>query len=392
MTIKSSSSRSRLSFLQGRWTIGFIFARTIALYAGMFWSYARHFKGNVTGFICFGDYNVPSRLLPNGAWIYKKTAGYDGQFYYFAARDLFLRLEFHRHVDAPAYRYQRIGYPALVRIFSFGNPDLIPLMMLVINMVLIAFSTAIIARLLLQKGMSCWWAMLFPLLSGLLLASIRDLTEPTAIFFLITGVVAYDKRKYALFSLCMACSILSRELTLAMTAVFLFDSIMIKRSWRASLATLLSLVPYTLWCVYLVINAGNFPWQAGQLGFAAPFGALASYMARTFAGHWQAEQYYAVFFIAAQLLTFLYALKASWQKPDFLSLGLLGYSCMPFVMSEAVWVEPWSYGRVLLIPAVLLFLHFVRSRARTALIPLAFHLLATVAVIDFMGIFPRFIL
>jgi hypothetical protein len=380
---------SRLSFLQGRWTTGIIFTLTVALYTGFLWSYGRHFQGNITGFICFGDNNIPSRLLPKNAWISKGTAGYDGQFYYFAARDPFLNLDFHKHVDAPAYRYQRIGYPALVRIFSFGNPDLIPMMMLIVNMVLIAFSTAIIARLLLQKGMSCWWSMLFPLLSGMLLASIRDLTEPTAIFFLIAGVVAYDKRKHALFSLLIACSILSREFTLPMTAVFLFDSIIIKRSWRASLATILSIVPYAMWCVYLVINTGNFPWQAGQQNFAAPFGALASYLARVFIGHSQAERYYAVFFTAAQLLTLLYALKASWQKPDFHSLGLLGYSCMPFVMSEAVWVEPWSYGRVLLIPAALLLLHFVRSRARTALIPLAFHLMATLAVIDFMGIFPR---
>jgi hypothetical protein len=395
MTIKLPSSRSHFRFLQGPWTIGFIFALTIAFYSGILWSYARHhFQGNITGFICFGDRNIPSRLLPKDAWIWRRTPGYDGQFYYFAARDPFLRLEFHKYDDVPAYRYQRIGYPALVRIASLGNPDLIPLMMLVINIVLIAFSTAIIARLLRQKSMSCWWAMLFPSLSGMLLATIRDLTEPTAVFFLIIAVVAYEKRKYAFFSLLMACSILSREMTLAMTAVFLYDSIMVRRSWRASLATLLSIAPYAIWCGYLVINTGIFPWQAGQQNFGAPFGALASYMAMIFVGHPdhpQVEGYYAAFFVSAQLLTLVYALKASWQKPDFLSLGLLGYSCMPFVMSAAVWVDPWSYGRVLLIPPTLLFLHFVRGRARTALIPLTFHMLATVAVIDFMGIFPRFI-
>ncbi|MGD9722733.1 MAG: hypothetical protein AB7O59_15475 [Pirellulales bacterium] len=39
--------------------------------------------------------------------------GYDGQFYYWMSNDIFARYDAQRHMDAPLYRYQRIGIPML---------------------------------------------------------------------------------------------------------------------------------------------------------------------------------------------------------------------------------------------------------------------------------------
>ncbi len=63
------------------------------------------------------------------------TGGYDGQFFYYIARDPLHAAPFLSH---PAYRYQRIVYPLLVAVLSLGQENLIPYMLLLVNFVAIA--------------------------------------------------------------------------------------------------------------------------------------------------------------------------------------------------------------------------------------------------------------
>src|SRR4051812_40184986 len=54
-------------------------------------------------------------------FIWPRTAGlqgYDGQFTYYIARDL---LDAKPNLDVPAYRFQRILHPLMVRLLSLGQ-------------------------------------------------------------------------------------------------------------------------------------------------------------------------------------------------------------------------------------------------------------------------------
>ncbi len=117
------------SFLQDRiraiilypeiWHVLLLF---VLLYSLLLIRYGERFEWNMTGFITIGDHFVPAELRPDDAVIFEGTMGYDGQFYYMIAHDPFIIKAIHRHLDIPAYRYQRIMYPWLVHIFSLGIP------------------------------------------------------------------------------------------------------------------------------------------------------------------------------------------------------------------------------------------------------------------------------
>src|SRR5690242_7968565 len=67
------------------------------------------------------------------------SAGYDGQFYYRLALDPFNwhRTAFGITMDQ-SYRYTRIGYPVLAWIFSLGQHQLVPVVLVVLNLFAVA--------------------------------------------------------------------------------------------------------------------------------------------------------------------------------------------------------------------------------------------------------------
>src|SRR5439155_705441 len=60
--------------------------------------------------------------------------GYDGQFYYYLARDPLLRGGAPTYLDAPGYRYQRILLPALSALLALGQPAWIGWTLLLTNL------------------------------------------------------------------------------------------------------------------------------------------------------------------------------------------------------------------------------------------------------------------
>jgi len=59
----------------------------------------------------------------------------------------------------------------------------------------------------------------------------------------------------------------------------------------------------------------------------------------------------------------------------------LGFSVMPLVMSRYVWVEPWSYGRVLVLGPALAFIALARGGSRLYWIPLSANAVLTVVTL-----------
>ena len=64
--------------------------------------------------------------------------GYDGQFAYQIAKDPANAAPF---LDEPAYRYQRILYPILAHVFAFGNTEVIPWLLIIINIISLVLGT-----------------------------------------------------------------------------------------------------------------------------------------------------------------------------------------------------------------------------------------------------------
>ena len=120
-----------------------------------------------------------SRHDPHG------TIGYDGQFYYFMARDPW---HAYQYMDNAPYRYQRIVYSLLVYVVSLGQESLVPFMLLLVNFLSIVLSVEIVARLLAKRKLSPWFSLAIGLYFGQATALIFDTTEPLTIAFLCLGL------------------------------------------------------------------------------------------------------------------------------------------------------------------------------------------------------------
>ncbi len=150
-----------------------------------------------------------SQGLPDG------TEGYDGQFVYYIARD---PLGAAPHIDAPAYRYQRILYPLLARLAALGNPVLIPWTLPLLNLLALAVGTWLAEEMLAEAGASRWHALTVGLYAGQLLSVRVDLPEPLALALALGGMRALSRRRVGVAAGLFALAALARETSLLFVA------------------------------------------------------------------------------------------------------------------------------------------------------------------------------
>ena len=112
-------------------------------------------------------------------------SGYDGQFAYFIALD---PLKARWYIDKPAYRFGRILYPFAAAVAAGGQPGAIPYALLGINLVAVILTVLVLARFLVRRGASAWWAALYGLFPGVMICVWLDLTEPLGLLLIAVGV------------------------------------------------------------------------------------------------------------------------------------------------------------------------------------------------------------
>ncbi len=155
-----------------------VLAAVMMVYLAAMWAYASYYGGDVSSLVCIGDRNAAPKLYQGRYQIMENSYGYDGQFYLMIALDPFITGQAFENMDKPAYRYQRVLYPWVSRLLSFGQPELIPVAMAAVNLAAVLFGTLVIGVFCLRQGLTPGWALVYGLSSGLFLSSLRDLAEP----------------------------------------------------------------------------------------------------------------------------------------------------------------------------------------------------------------------
>ena len=345
-------------------------------------AYAVRFDGNLSGFICIGDRFISRAELPDRVYSIPNSHGYDGQFFYFAAHDPLILGDWQKHMDVPPYRYQRILYPALVYLAAFGQARRFPEMMVGVNALALILGMWLVARFLRQNGRSPWTALLFGLLSGLLLSLFRDLSDLLATVLLVCAFIAWERERPGLMALGVCAAMLARETTLLVVPLLAADGLIRRREWRTAVLLSMALVPFVAWQYYLYHVFGEPAWHGGAPNFERPLVALAAYTQQVLAtGSNTSEQAYLLVFLVSVLSLIPLACLELWKRKDALAFALLGFSVMPLVMSRYVWVEPWSYGRVLVLGPALAFIVFARGGSRLYWIPLSANAVLTVVTL-----------
>lgn len=202
-------------------------------------------------------------------------SGYDGQFSYFIARDPVNAAPLIKAMgDVPAYRYQRILHPLLARLLALGQDALIPWAMVAINLVALAIGTAAMEHLLVAERASRWYALVYGLFGGVFFAVRVDTAEPLAYGLVLLAILVGQRNRQSnrlmWQAILLALAVLAKETTIFFVAGYL-AYYSLERRWRDVVRlTLIGLVPFFAWEIFLWLWLGQTGIGSGG-ALATPF-------------------------------------------------------------------------------------------------------------------------
>ncbi|MFB3896457.1 MAG: AZOBR_p60025 family cell surface glycopolymer formation protein [bacterium] len=313
------------------------------------------FGFNPAWFIAAGDKFCDHTLIPNGILIYKNSAGYDGEFYYRLALNPFTsrETEFGIQFDFPAYRQQRIIYPLLVWIFSFGNPQLIPWMLIAINYIGLCCLAWFGAQYAKEMHQSAFWGILLPLFPGFILTLSRDLTEIITVMFLVGSLLYIRKTQPILATILLILAIFTKETAIiAAGAIFCIYSYAIwKKKSHPLIPWYVAVVPiivYIGWQILLWLHWRQIPGLSGNKNLGIPLLGFISFIREIVELQtihqklWFIEIVYLLFLSLVLIYTFRRATTLPVEK-----LILLFYAGLISLLTTCVWTEDWAFLRTI---------------------------------------------
>ncbi len=238
-------------------------------------------NGHITLFIMAGHTYTDPALLPRGV-LRVPSAGYDGQFYYRLALDPvnWNKIAFGITMDQ-SYRYTRIGYPVLAWLGSFGQHQLVPVVLVTINLLGVAAMAVLGGMFARESGRHALWGLAFAAYFGLVISVGRDTAEPLAEACMLGGLLAYRRARPVLAAVLFGYGGITRETILfAPAAIALTRLVAIARQRvRPGLADLTWVVPAVAYgvvelAVHFVVK-GEFPLIANSnRNLTMPFTAM----------------------------------------------------------------------------------------------------------------------
>jgi len=187
---------------------------------------------------------------PNG------TEGYDGQFAYYIALDP-RPLHVEQHLDVPAYRYQRILLPFIVRIASFGHLQLIPWIFPLVTIIFHGLGTYVLTKLLVMWNINGWYALIYGLWVGFSLAVRLNLPETLAFAFVLSAMLAFEKKLDLLASVLLGLALFSKETTILFIIAIFMAAIFQRFFVRILGIVIFVIIPYILFQLFLFENFGS---------------------------------------------------------------------------------------------------------------------------------------
>lgn len=209
-------------------------------------------------------FGIPEHLKDKyQTWFQKPHLGWDGQFHFHIAQDLFNQKNTSIHVDNPPYRYKRIGLPLWSRLifFPISTTSVSPFLYLFAHAIFIFLALKVIASYLEKNGLSSWWVLGWSLSLGTVTTFIHGLSDPMADAGMLAGFVCYlqKKQKPAIFFFTFAA--LSREYTILIPAT-LFAIEFTQSYWKNqkfpkdAIFLLFPLIPLLAWHLWVHISLG----------------------------------------------------------------------------------------------------------------------------------------
>jgi hypothetical protein len=284
--------------------------------------------------------------------------GYDGQFFYYIALD---PIGARPYVDTPAYRYARIVYPILARILAFGRPGLVPYSLIFVNWMAAGLGTMAVAVWLRRRRVSPWYAIVFGLFPGILIALRYDLSEVLAYALAAIAVLLFDsprRQDRLLAGLVFGVAVLTREAVAVFAVFFLVMELMrdredllaptLRRNWLPAAAFgALSLGPFVLWKGVLYLWLGGLGAGLNELFEPVPFLGIARVLVHP-AGRLGPDESLRSVVVPSTIVLGLILL-SWWRRPRYALGWLYVLNYVPFVvfLSHNSYIDEIASPRVI---------------------------------------------
>ncbi len=350
------------------------------------------YDGNYSGFLQLDRTRIQKSPLLVGRDDIKKSlslteGGYDGMYMYFMAYDPFLLAfkddpgRYMQVVDGPPYRYTRIGFSVLTKLFSWNRPERFPQTMMWLIIVSHFAAALALGGILRHGGAHPAWALLYMFVPGFIQSLYTGLPESIAAAGILAAVWLMLKSRTALAALCLAASLLVREtgaIFVAVTVLWLWGA---RREWRTGFIIGLAVAPliawraYVTWRLFPVFGWDGFFFSPGNIG--VPFKGIVDLWATIARGEYYAwhpplaaaGKLYPLVLVAALIA----ALVLLWKRRDGLGAAAVAYSLLALSLDYPhVWLHVGSAERVSFDVFVLLLAGFAalgrEARALRALL------------------------
>jgi hypothetical protein len=224
-------------------------AATLILWAWQAVLVHGYFGGDWTALFHAGDKHAAAQT-GRPVYIHKNSDGYDGQWYRIVAHDPLLSHSPALPLDDHQLRYRRILLPAAAHLLAAGNPRFIDTAYLGAILLAVFLTAAFAAAWLPAMSLSPYWALLVPLLPGMLVCAAR-LTVDAALYAAIAAaLLAYQRGRRVLLWLALAAAPLARDLGFLLPAAFALHALLGRR-WRQAATYATAALPAVLWYIAL---------------------------------------------------------------------------------------------------------------------------------------------
>lgn len=327
------TQRYTLTPKQKRWSAAAVLFFLVYTLASFGIYCARTLHGDVANHILAAEmFGTPVELKARGVkplFNGPNVTGWDGQFYYYMSNDVLARKDTAAHIDAPSYRYQRVGLSLYAKTVATltGRDWVSPQFFFASYFLLILAATWVGSRLLARFGGNPALILLWSLSIGTQVTLFNALPDASADAFLILALAALFSGRTALSVIPFAMSALSREVYALFPAVILLftllDGVVARRAaqgWGAAIAGMLRqrerawwlVVPclvIVMWQVYVVRHFHVMPSEQAHGILGAPLASWYLYLVSGLNGnHLQAGSGAGAYAEAASLIFFLLVL------------------------------------------------------------------------------------
>jgi hypothetical protein len=323
-----------------------------AIYAGSCALLLSRRHWDISRFVVAGGAEVDASRVPPGLTVVENA--YDGAAFYRLAIDPLTieKTAFGIPLDNPPYRQQRIVYPLLVHLLSFGHVEWIPALLVAVNFIAVLVMTFGAVHLARVFAIADWWGAMPALYAGFLIAFSRDTAEIVAWAFGVWAIVSVSRSAFTSATILLVCAALARESTLILAVGILAETIADRvRSRPRRVPWSVAVAPicvYIAWQFVLAMRwhdsgIGSSMFQP-EIPFAQYIHVFREALARRTV---QLRLHFAeCVFLAIVAGAVVAALRKS-SAPLRWRLSWVGYAALASVLGNTVWGEHFGFMRVL---------------------------------------------